>query len=93
MDTTVIRKQALAAREAHIALLDLKRIVDKATRTAHAAELETASRAVRATHGHETSSSPSIEMENLRNLDFEPTISHAREKLQSALLRYRSDAN
>jgi hypothetical protein len=33
-------KQAFAAREAHEALLDLKKIVDEATETAHSAELE-----------------------------------------------------
>ena len=33
-------KQAFAAREAHEALLDLKKIVDEATETAHTAELE-----------------------------------------------------
>ena len=37
---TEMQKRALAAREAHLALLDLKRVVDEAALTTHAAELE-----------------------------------------------------
>lgn len=37
---TEMQKRALAAREAHLTLLDLKKVVDEAARTAHAAELE-----------------------------------------------------
>ena len=36
---TVMQKKALAAREAHLALLDLKKVVDEATETTHAADL------------------------------------------------------
>jgi hypothetical protein len=35
-----MQNRALAAREAHLALLDLKRVVDDAARTTHAADLE-----------------------------------------------------
>jgi hypothetical protein len=34
---TEMQKRALAAREAHLALLDLKKVVDEAARTTHAA--------------------------------------------------------
>jgi hypothetical protein len=34
------KRRALAARDAHAALRDLKRLIDDATRTTHAAELE-----------------------------------------------------
>ncbi len=34
---TNLQKRALAAREAHLALLDLKKVVDEATQTTHAA--------------------------------------------------------
>jgi len=37
---TEMQKRALADREAHLALLDLKKVVDEATKTTHAAELE-----------------------------------------------------
>jgi hypothetical protein len=37
---TEMQKRALAAREAHLALLNLKKVVDEATQTTHAAELE-----------------------------------------------------
>jgi plasmid stability protein len=92
MDSTIIRKQALAARDAHLALLDLKKIVDKAARTAHSAELEAVGLAIKQSHGQEIPAARSLAMEDLRNLDFEPTMSQAREKLQTALLSYREDA-
>jgi hypothetical protein len=37
---TDMQRRALAARDAHLALLDLKRVVDEAAQTTHAAELE-----------------------------------------------------
>lgn len=37
---TDMQKRALAARDAHLALQDLKKVVDEATQTTHAAELE-----------------------------------------------------
>jgi hypothetical protein len=37
---TEMQKKALAAREAHLALLDLKKVLDEAARKTHAAELE-----------------------------------------------------
>ncbi len=93
MSLTTAGKQALAARDAHLALLDLKKLVDNAARTAHTAEMEAVSLAVRQNQGHEVPAAPSAAMENLRNLDFEPTMSQAREKLRTALLCYNSEAN
>ena len=37
---TEMQKRALAARDAHMALLELKKMVDEATQTTHAVELE-----------------------------------------------------
>ena len=37
---TEMQRRALAARDAHLALLDLKKVVDEAAQTTHAAELE-----------------------------------------------------
>jgi len=93
MSLTTVRKQALAARDAHLALLDLKKIVENAARTAHAAEMEAVSRAVRPNGGQEIPTSFSLAVENLRNLDLEPTMSQAREKLRTALLSFHTEAN
>jgi hypothetical protein len=41
-----MQKAALVTREAHQALLDLKKLVDNATQKTHAAELETVGQAV-----------------------------------------------
>src|SRR5208283_4941406 len=54
---TEMQKRALAAREAHLALLDLKKVVDEATQTTHAAELEAVHLAIRARPIEETSTS------------------------------------
>jgi hypothetical protein len=37
---TDMPRRALAARDAHLALIDLRRVVDEAAQTTHAAELE-----------------------------------------------------
>jgi hypothetical protein len=55
--------------------------------------MEAVGLAVRQNHGQEIPSAPSAAMENLRNLDFEPTMSQAREKLRTALLSYRGEAD
>lgn len=44
---TELQKRALAARDAHLALLDLKKFVDEAAQTTHAAELEAVHLAIR----------------------------------------------
>jgi hypothetical protein len=44
---TQMQKRALAGREAHLALLDLKKVVDEATQRTHAAELEAVHLAIR----------------------------------------------
>jgi hypothetical protein len=42
-----MQKRALATREAHLALLDLKKVVDEVTQTTHAAQLEAVHLAIR----------------------------------------------
>jgi hypothetical protein len=46
MGSRKMQKAALVTREAHQALLDLKKLVDTATQKTHAAELETVGQAV-----------------------------------------------
>lgn len=82
---TEMKKRALAARDAHIALLDLKRVVDEATQITHAAELEAFHLAV----SPKTSGDITIEvravLRTLDSADFEASLSKARENLQIAL--------
>jgi hypothetical protein len=82
---TELQKRALAAREAHLALLDLKKVVDDATQTTHAAELEAVHLAIRSRQIEETSTSLRDVLEGLRSPNFEATLSRVRESLQMAM--------
>ena len=62
---TIMRKRALAARDAHLALLDLKKLIDEATRTIHAAELEAVHLAISAGPRDDISSSLQDVLERL----------------------------
>jgi hypothetical protein len=54
---TEMHKRALAAREAHLTLLDLKKVLDEATQSTHAAELEAVHLAIRSRPLEETCTS------------------------------------
>ena len=78
-------KQAFATREAHEALLELKKLVDEVTVTTHAAELESYCLAVK--QEQPTSVRQTLEMviERLKSPNFDAMLSLAREKLQAAI--------
>src|SRR5262249_15710723 len=80
-----IPKQALAAREAHEALIELKKIVDEATRMTHAAELESFSAAVH--HDEDISIRRSLQdvIKRVKSRDFDKAVFEVREKLETAL--------
>ena len=82
---TEMQKRALAAREAYLALLDLKKVVDEATQTTHAAELEAVHLAIRSWAIEETSTSLRDVLECLGSPNFEATLSRVRETLQIAM--------
>ena len=82
---TIMRKRALAARDAHLALLDLKKLIDEATRTVHAAELEAVHLAIGAGPRGDISSPLQDVLERLGSADFEATLERVRESLQLAL--------
>ena len=79
-----MQQGALIAREAHSALLDLKKLVDTATETIHAAEIEIVGLAI----GHKQSGDPLQTLrtaaETLRSPNFEATILEARAKMATA---------
>ena len=85
MNRVEMQKGALAARDAHLALLDLKRLVDEAAKTAHAAELDAVGMAISTREGRDIRSRLSTVMERLQSPNFEATLSHVREKLETAI--------
>jgi hypothetical protein len=82
---TELQKRALAARDAHLALLDLKKFVDEAAKTAHAAELEAVHLAIRARATEDISTTLRVVMERLESAEFEATLTKVREALQTAM--------
>jgi hypothetical protein len=81
-------KQAFAAREAHEALLELKKVVDDAAKTTHAAELESFYLAINqdANDGENDVVRRTLQdvAERLQSSDFEVVLSEVREKLETA---------
>ena len=82
---TDMQKRALAARDAHLALLDLKKVVDEATQTTHAAELEAVYLAVTARPSGDISSSLRDVLERLGSAKIEVTLRRVREGLRLAM--------
>jgi hypothetical protein len=82
---TELQKRALAARDAHLALLDLKKVVDEAVVTTHAAELEAVHLAISPRSSGEVSTTLRIVVERLASAHFEGVLMKARESLQTAI--------
>ena len=82
---TEMQKRALAAREAHLALLDLKKLVDEAAQTAHAAELEAVHLAVGSRPAGDITAALRVVMESLGPNNFETALARVRANLQLAM--------
>jgi hypothetical protein len=82
---TEMQRRALAAREAHLALLDLKKVIDEATQTTHAAELEAIRLAIRSRPIEIPSTSFRDVLECLGSPNFEAKLSRVRESLRMAM--------
>jgi len=82
---TEMQKKALAAREAHLALLDLKRVVDEATQTTHAAELEAVHLAISPRSAGDITTTLRGVLENLESSVFDNALARVRESLQLAM--------
>lgn len=80
-----MQKRALAARDAHLALLDLKKLVDEAARTTHAAELEAIGVAISCPPHCDICETLRVVVERLRSHNFETTLMQAKEKLEVAM--------
>jgi hypothetical protein len=82
---TEMKKRALAAREAHLALLDLKKVVDEATQTTHAAELEAVHLAISPKQAGDITTTLRVVMESLGSSNFDTALLRVRESLQLAI--------
>ena len=82
---TEMQKRALAARDAHLALLELKKMVDEATQTTHAVELEAVHLAISSRPSGNISSSLRDVLLQLGSANFETTLSRVRQSLQAAM--------
>lgn len=82
---TEMQKKALAARDAHLALLDLKKVIDDAARTTHDVELEAVHLAIDVRSKGDISSKMRAVLENLGSTDFEELLNRARQSLAAAM--------
>ena len=78
-------KQAIATREAHEALLELKKLVDSAEKETHEAELESFSAATKS--GENTGIRRALQrvVERFQSPNFDAVLTTIREKLQTAV--------
>lgn len=85
MASAKMQKAALITRDAHSALLDLKKLVDSATQNIHLAELETVGLAVGNLQGKDALNTLRTAAETLRCPDFDAALSQARDKIAAAV--------
>jgi len=78
-------KQAFAAREAHEALLELKKLIDDAARMTHAAELESFRAAISRDQNSGVRGSLQNVVERMKSPDFDRILFVVREKLETAV--------
>ena len=78
-------QKALAAREAHQALVELKKLVDEAAKTTHAAELESFHVAFHSGHQRDIQRTLQDVVDLLQSPTFDAVLSRAREKLETAV--------
>ncbi len=82
---TEMQKRALAARDAHLALLDLRKLVDEAAKTTHIVELEAVHLAISSRSTGDISSKLAAALERLGSTDFEASLNRARHSLRIAM--------
>ncbi|HEX2714468.1 MAG TPA: hypothetical protein VHM88_19925 [Candidatus Acidoferrales bacterium] len=83
--TTEKQQRALATREARLALLELKKVVDDAVHATHAAELEAIHLAVRPQRSGDARTTLRGVVDRLRSSSFENTLTQVRQKLETAV--------
>ncbi len=85
MSFTNRHQGALITRDAHAALLDLKRLVDSAAEKIHVAERETVGVAIGRWQSDDPLRTLRDAAETLQSPNFEAVVSRAREKMESAV--------
>jgi len=85
MSFTNRHQGALITRDAHAALLDLKRLVDSAAKKIHVAERETVGVVIGRWQSDDPLRTLRDAAETLQSPNFEAAVSRAREKMESAV--------
>jgi hypothetical protein len=85
MTISKMREAALTARDAHLALLELKQLVDSATKKIHCAELEMVGAAIARSGTHDPVRNLRAAADALQSPAFEAAISQARTKMSHAV--------
>lgn len=79
-----MQKKALAARDAHMALLRLKKLVEDAAETTHAAEFEAIQMAISSSESANVTTTLQVVTNQLKSAHFDTALSQAIEKLEAA---------
>ena len=79
-----MQKKALAARDAHMALLRLKKLVEDAAETTHAAEFEAIQMAIHSGESASITTTLQVVTDQLKSANFDTALSEAIEKLEAA---------
>ena len=85
MSSTNMRQIALITRDAHLALLDLKRLVDTTAERIRAAELQSVGAALGSPRTDDPLRTLRMAADTLRSSDFEAAVSQARAKTEYAV--------
>jgi len=85
MSSRKTQKAALITREAHLALLDLKKLVDSATEKTHQAELETEGQVIGTSRGEDALATLRGVAQAIGSPDFDAVLSQARMKIENAV--------
>jgi hypothetical protein len=85
MASQKMQKAALVTRDAHQALLDLKKLVDSATQKTRAAELEAVGLAIGSSCGENALRALRSVAESIGSSNFDAAVSEARMKIETAV--------
>jgi hypothetical protein len=86
-------KGALAAREAHLALLELRAMVETAAKEVHEAEFQAAGVAIGGRGTDSSQTTLQAAAESLRSPGFEAAVAQARDKVEVALAWTKAAGN
>jgi hydroxylamine reductase (hybrid-cluster protein) len=90
MTSQKMQKAALVTRDAHQALLDLKKLVDSAAQKTRAAELEAVGLAVGSSQGEDALITLRSVAETIGSSDFDAAVQQARKKIETAVASHLS---